>query len=78
MGLNAKVEKAFNSTATGQQRMCQNADERIRIVLRTFNEVQTGPNPLTLSEMEKLVEMHPERYGILRSYCEARRRRGEE
>jgi hypothetical protein len=78
MCLNAKIEKAFNATTAGQKRMCQNADERIRIVLRTFNEVQTGPNPLTLSEVEQLIKMHPERYSILRSYCEARRKRGDD
>jgi len=73
VSLNAKVEAAFNATPEGQKRMCSSADERIRVVLRTFNEVQQGPNPLTVDEVAKLIELRPHVYGCLRNWVEKRR-----
>lgn len=33
--------------------------------MRTFNEVMTGPNPLTPAEVRRLVEKRPVEYGFL-------------
>jgi len=37
-------------------------------VYRTFNEIQTGPNPLTLAEVDQLVKMRPGVYSVLRAW----------
>lgn len=44
------------------------ADRRILDVCLTFNEIQTGPNPLTPVEVDKLIEKRPNVYGVLRAW----------
>lgn len=36
-------------------------------VCRTFNEIQTGPNPLTQAEIDKLIAKRPSVYGVLKA-----------
>ena len=44
------------------------ADRRVLDVCRTFNDIQTGPNPLTPAEVDKLIEKRPDVYGVLRAW----------
>lgn len=37
-------------------------------VCRTFNEIMTGPNPLTKDEIRRLIEKRPEKYAGLRAW----------
>lgn len=37
---------------------------------KTFNEIMTGPNPLTKEEIRKLVEKRPEQYAWLRAWLD--------
>jgi hypothetical protein len=53
------------STAEGQLQMQRSADERLRTVCRTFNEIQQSGNPLTPEEIRKLIDKRPEVYGVL-------------
>ncbi len=36
---------------------------------RTFNDIQTGPNPLTPEEVRRLIDKHPGRYGFLEKWA---------
>lgn len=56
------------TTAAGQKRMQQSADRRLLDVCRTFNDIMTGPNPLTREEVRKLIEKRPDVYGILEAW----------
>ena len=38
---------------------------RVLEVCRVFNEIQTGPNPLTPAEIRKLINKRPHLYGVL-------------
>lgn len=42
--------------------------------LLTFAEIQAGPNPITLEELEALIEKRPEVYGVFRAWLAERRR----
>lgn len=57
------------STAAGQLHMQRTADSRIRSVCRTFNEIQTGPNPLTPDEVRKLIDKRPNIYSVLEKWA---------
>lgn len=52
------------SDAEKQKGMQRSADERVHARCRTFNEIMSGPNPLTPAEIGKLVARHPERWGM--------------
>ncbi len=56
---------AAPSTADGQKAMQRAADQRVLNLCRTFNEIQTGPNPLTPAEVRALIDRHPGRYDVL-------------
>jgi len=56
-----------------QKEMYGDADARIRGICRTYNEIQQGPNPLSPEEVDQLIEMRSEVYGILRK-CGAKAR----
>jgi hypothetical protein len=56
-----------------QERIRRAAEQRVFDVCHTFNEIQTGPNPLTADEIERLVAKRPEVYGVLRA-CPAKMR----
>lgn len=55
------------TTAEGQKFLQGQADRRLLDVCRTFNEIMTGPNPLTQDEINKLVAKRPI-YQILRNW----------
>lgn len=57
------------ASAITQKRVARGATKSIFTVCRTFNEIQTGPNPLTRDEVRKLVEKRPDVYGCLRSWA---------
>ena len=57
------------STAQGQLHMRRMADRRILSLCRTFNEIQTGPNPLTPQEVRRLIEKRPAVYGVLEKWA---------
>ena len=63
-----KYATKSRASAVAQKRMERDASERIFTVCRVFNEIQTGPNPLTQDEIRKLIEKRPEIYGCLRSW----------
>ena len=44
---------------------------KIHAVCQTFNEIQAGPNPLTLQEVDMLVAAKPEIYGVLAPLAKA-------
>jgi hypothetical protein len=46
----------------------EKAEQRHFALCRTFNEIMTGPNPLTKAEIQKLIDKRPERYGFLRAW----------
>lgn len=56
------------STAEGQVAMFRGAEDRMFTVCRTFNEIQTGPNPLTPEEVDRLIAKRPEVYGVLAAF----------
>lgn len=51
-----------------QKQMQRNAERRIHEVCKTFNEIMTGPNPLTKEEIRYLIKKRPEVYGILQRW----------
>ena len=57
------------ATAAGQREMCQNADRRVLETCKAFNEIMTGPNPLTPDEVRKLIDKRPDRYGCLEAWA---------
>lgn len=50
-----------------QKQMMRAAEQRMFNVCHTFNEIQTGPNPLTQDEIKKLIAKRPDVYGVLRA-----------
>lgn len=56
------------TTAQGQKRMQRSADRRVLDLCRTFNDVMTGPNPLTKEEIRALIEKRPDVYSILAAW----------
>jgi len=57
------------STAEGQKQMQQAADQRVNSLYRTFNEIQTGPNPLSRADVRKLIDRCPARYYMLENWA---------
>lgn len=53
-----------------QKDMQLDAQAKMLATFRTFNEIMSGPNPLTRIEIERLIARRPERYGVLRAYLE--------
>ncbi|OHD15478.1 MAG: hypothetical protein A2Y38_17500 [Spirochaetes bacterium GWB1_59_5] len=58
-----------NATAEGQMRMCRSAEQQLFDRCRTFNEIMTGPNPLTPAEVRKLIDRDPARYHIFERWA---------
>lgn len=54
--------------AKAQHAMREQTQARLFDVTRTFNEIMSGPNPLTRAEVERLVAKRPERYGALAAW----------
>ncbi len=67
--MSRKVSRAASGTA--QKRMARAADQRMLDVCRTFNDIQSGSNPLTQAEIDRLVAKRPTVYGVLRA-CKIR------
>jgi len=61
--------KAHHSTVAGQLQMRRDADQRVLDICKTFNEIQTGPNPLSPEEVRALIDRHPNRYGVLEAHA---------
>lgn len=47
-----------------QRKMQRSADQSVLDRCVHFNEIQTGPNPLTEAEIAKLAHRFPERWGM--------------
>lgn len=61
------------ATPEGQMVMQRSAEARTFAVCRTFNEIQSGPNPLTRDEISAMVEKRPKLYyNVLRAWTEGR------
>lgn len=69
------MAKRNRSARTQQKQMQRAADARVLSVCRTFNEIQTGPNPLTQAEIDRLVAKRPDVYGVLNACTTTGRRR---
>jgi len=50
------------TTAEGQKRMQRSADQRVLDLCKAFNEIQSGPNPLSPDDVRKLIDRRPDRY----------------
>ena len=51
------------------------ADRHVLDVCKVFNDMQTGPNPVTPAEVDKLIEKRPDVYGVLSAWgtkCQSR------
>jgi len=68
--MNKKLTKEFIASKEGQLYLCSNADKRVIDVCKTFNEVQTGPNPLTVCEIQTLINKRTSMYYILQNYVD--------
>lgn len=55
-----------------QLQMCQNADRKVLDKCKVFNEIMTGPNPLTPAEVRKLIDRHPDRYTLFEKWATPR------
>jgi len=51
-----------------QKEMCDQAIDSYHDKLKTFNEIMTGPNPLTKEEIKKLYEKRPVQYAFLKKW----------
>ena len=60
----------MEDTTLGQKRMERSAIRGVFNACHTFNEIMTGPNPLTKEEIKKLIEKRPEVWGIFRHWVE--------
>lgn len=50
--------------------MCRNGQQRIFDACHTFNEIMTGPNPLTKEEIRRLIKKRPNVWGIFQRWVE--------
>jgi len=55
----------MKDTSEGQKSMLRTAQERTHTVCKVFNEIMSGPNPLTPAEVRSLIAKRPEVYGVL-------------
>ena len=62
------MSKKADKAPQDQKQAFYLAQARISGALRTFVEIQQGPNPLTNAEIVRLVQRHPKRYSFLRAY----------
>jgi hypothetical protein len=68
----ARKKAAREASGQQQKQVARAAEQRMFNVCNTFNEIQSGPNPLTQAEIEKLIAKRPDVYGVLRA-CSRRR-----
>lgn len=50
--------------------MLSHAQRRYFDLCHTINHIMTGPNPLTASEMRKLIEKRPGVYWVLKAWAD--------
>lgn len=62
--------RPMEDTTRRQKLMCHNAQRRLFDACHTFNEIMTGPNPLTKEEIKKLIEKRPGVWGIFHRWAE--------
>lgn len=51
-----------------QRQMYELSRRRHANKCHAFNEIMTGPNPLTRGEIRRLIAKHSERYGFLEAW----------
>jgi len=66
------MTRPHHSTVAGQKDMLRTATERTADVCRTFNEIQTGPNPITPVEIRALITKRPGVYGVMEAHASPR------
>lgn len=59
----------MEDTTNKQKQMERSAFERSAKAYRTFNDIMTGPSPLTQDEIKRLIEKRPELWGRFRSWA---------
>ena len=52
-----------------QQYMTILERQRMEAVIRTYNEIMEGPNPLTKEEIRALIAKRPSIYGVLSKWA---------
>lgn len=67
------MKKAPHTTAEGQLQMCRTADQRVLDRCKAFNEIMSGPNPLTPEEVRAMIDRHPDRYSIFEKWAAPRK-----
>jgi hypothetical protein len=55
-------------SAQEQVHFARSAERRVFDLCHAFNEVMTGPNPLSKDEIRGLIEKRPELYSVLRKW----------
>ena len=60
----------MEDTTREQKLMQRSAQQRQFDVCHTFNEIMTGPNPLTKEEIKRLIARRPEVWGIFHRWVE--------
>jgi hypothetical protein len=60
------MKEHFHPSDRSSQAMFYRAHDRMMDKLKTFNEIQSGPNPLTDDERCRLADKFPERYEFMR------------
>lgn len=63
-------QDASKESAEEQRRACRRADARVADLCKAFNEIMTGPNPLTKEEIRALIARRPHVYGVLAKWAE--------
>lgn len=58
------------SCVASQKQMSASAERRFFDLCHTFNEIMTGPNPLTKDEIRRLIAKRPEKYGFLSKWAD--------
>jgi hypothetical protein len=53
-----------------QKQMSASAQRQFFDLCHTFNEIMSGPNPLTKAEIRRLIAKRPEKYGFLSKWAE--------
>jgi len=67
-----KKQPSREASGQKQKQVARAAEQRMFNVCNTFNEIQTGPNPLTQAEIEKLIAKRPDVYGVLHACARKR------
>lgn len=55
-------------TSTDPKAMWAAADQTRRDRMRVFNEIMTGPNPMTPEECQLMADKYPDKYGFMSAF----------